>query len=400
MTTQASLPALRIAYFSPLPPARSGISDYSRELLSHLAQHVHLTLFADDPDQVDAALRAQFPLYPLQDFPSRRWQYDLPLYHLGNNTEYHEQIYQLFTRFPGVVVLHDFIMHKFLRHRAVQFNNLPSYTRELGYALGQAGINQAWQFHQGIYTPPHDEYPLIDRLLTLCLGLIVHSQYAARQVPRMPRPVRVIPAPVQSHAGQSQRAQLDWPEDALIFASIGHVTAHKQLVFALQAFHQVQQQFPQARYLIVGQLEPELKLEQAIADLGLAQKVHLAGYAPTLQHFVDWIQTADVIVNLRHPTLGETSAAALRAMAGGKPVVVFDQGWYSELPAAGSVKVPPMDATALVKALAQLAAAPAWRQQVGKAAQAYAQNLCAPEQVAAQYGRFLHDISALYQPPR
>ena len=31
---------LRIAYFSPLPPARSGIADYSRELLPAFARHL------------------------------------------------------------------------------------------------------------------------------------------------------------------------------------------------------------------------------------------------------------------------------------------------------------------------------------------------------------------------
>ena len=391
------VPSLRIAYFSPLPPARSGISDYSRDLLPHLARHAQVTLFADNPAQVNAALRAQFPTYPLADYPAQRWQYDLPLYHLGNSIQYHENIYQLFTRFPGVVVLHDFIMHKFLRHRAVKLDNLPGYTRELGYAFGQAGINQAWQFRKGEYTPPFNEHPLINRLLTLCLGLIVHSQYAARQIPQTSRPVRVIPALMESHPGQNLRVQLNWPDDAIIFASIGHVTGNKQIEFALQAFQQVQQQFPQARYLIVGQMEPYLNLTEKINELNLTDVVRTIGYVPSLQTFVDWIHSADVIVNLRHPTIGETSAAALRAMAAGRPVIVFDQGWYSELPETGCIKVAPMDATALVNAMQELADEPT-RQQMGEAARAYVQDVCAPAQVAAQYDRFLHEIRASYQP--
>ena len=45
-TNARSNELLRIAYFSPLPPARSGIADYSRELLPHLARHARLTLRA------------------------------------------------------------------------------------------------------------------------------------------------------------------------------------------------------------------------------------------------------------------------------------------------------------------------------------------------------------------
>ncbi|MCA9934198.1 MAG: glycosyltransferase [Ardenticatenaceae bacterium] len=398
MINKTTATPLRIAYFSPLPPARSGISDYSRELLPHLARHAQITLFADDPAQVDPALHAQFPIYSLTDYPSQRWQYDLPLYHLGNSVQYHETTYQLFTRFPGVVVLHDFIWHKFLRHRAVLLGKLPDYTRELGFALGQEGINRAWQFRKGEYTPSTNEYPLIDRLLTLCLGLIVHSQFAARQIPPINRPVRVIPALIESHAGHNLRAQLNWPDDAVIFASIGHVTANKQVDFALQAFQKVQLQFPQARYLIVGQEEPNIHLQEQIDALNLADVARAIGYIPSLQAFVDWIHSADVIVNLRHPTIGETSAAALRAMAAGRPVIVFDQGWYSELPDAGCMKVAPMDADALALTMQQLASDAALRQRIGEAARTYTQDVCAPAQVAAQYGRFLHEIYASYQP--
>lgn len=402
MTSNTPMPTepLRIAYFSPLPPARSGISDYSSELLPHLAQHAHITLFADDPAQVNVELHDQFPIFALADFPTQRWQFDLPLYHLGNNVQYHDAMYQLFTRFPGVVVLHDLVMHGFHRHRAAWHGNPAIYTRELGYALGQAGINQAWQLRMGNSPSSQNVYPLVDRLLTLCLGIIVHSQYAARQIPLTSRPLRVIPALMANRSGQSLRAQLEWPADAIIFASIGHVTSHKQIAFALQAFQQVRRHFPQARYLLVGQAEPHLDLAETIETLDLTDAVRMVGYVPNLQTFVDWIHTADVIVNLRHPTLGETSAAVLRAMAAGRPVVVFDQGWYSELPPDACVKIAPMDMEALISGMTQLASAQAVRLQMGESARKYVQDVCAPAQVAAQYGRFLQEIRAAYQPER
>ncbi|MCA9978187.1 MAG: hypothetical protein KC413_20640, partial [Anaerolineales bacterium] len=108
--------------------------------------------------------------------------------------------------------------------------------------------------------------------------------------------------------------------------------------------------------------------------------------------FVDWIHTADVIVNLRHPTAGETSATALRALAAGKPVIAFNQGWYAELPDDASVKLPPLDEAALVTAMQTLAAAPAQRQAMGAAGVAYVEENCHPAQIAAAYGRFLHQI--------
>ena len=66
-------------------------------------------------------------------------------------------------------------------------------------------------------------------------------------------------------------------------------------------------------------------------------------YVESFDAFVDWAATADVVLNLRYPTLGETSGAALRVMAAGRPLVVFDHGWYGELPDEAAVKVPPLD---------------------------------------------------------
>ena len=40
----------------------------------------------------------------------------------------------------------------------------------------------------------------------------------------------------------------------------------------------------------------------------------------------------DACINLRAPTMGETSGTAVRALALGKPLVVSDVGWFAELP--------------------------------------------------------------------
>jgi glycosyltransferase involved in cell wall biosynthesis len=47
-----------------------------------------------------------------------------------------------------------------------------------------------------------------------------------------------------------------------------------------------------------------------------------------------------VLVNLRYPTMGETSGSVIRAMAVGKPLLVSDVGWFSELPDDAVLKVP------------------------------------------------------------
>ena len=55
---------LHLAYFSPLPPARTGIADYSQELLPHLAQSAQLTLFCRQAGARNAPLAPVFCCTP------------------------------------------------------------------------------------------------------------------------------------------------------------------------------------------------------------------------------------------------------------------------------------------------------------------------------------------------
>ena len=78
----------------------------------------------------------------------------------------------------------------------------------------------------------------------------------------------------------------------------------------------------------------------------------------------------DVHVNLRSPTMGETSGTAIRALALGKPLVVSDVGWFAELPDDVALKVPvdEHEVETLVAALELLASRPDVRAAMGAAA--------------------------------
>jgi glycosyltransferase involved in cell wall biosynthesis len=83
-------------------------------------------------------------------------------------------------------------------------------------------------------------------------------------------------------------------------------------------------------------------------------------------------------------------------MGAGKPLIVFDQGWYSEIPNEAALKIPPLDETALVQAMCQLGENVALRQQMGAAGQQYIRSHCTPEQVAAAYGDFIRSLLEKY----
>ena len=379
---------LRLAYFSPLPPARSGIADYTVDLLPHLSQLADVTLFTPDPEQVTAVWQPPCPIQPATSYPAHRWQYDLTLYQMGNSDQ-HDWLYPYSLRYPGVLVLHDYTLHHALAHRT---KGQAAYVRELGYSYGLAGIRLAYQIQAQEQPMPLFVVPLHERLLHTNLGFIVHSHYVARRIrPHTgQRPLAVVPQlmPPQTYDSGARTSlpqwPTHWPADGIILATAGYLTASRQLGQSLRAFKQLSERWP-IYYLIIGDTGHEVDVMALITELGLTERVHLAGYLPDLAQFSQWLATADIILNLRFPTAGETSAIALRAMAAGKAMMVYDHGWYHELPDSVCYKVSVMDQSALQAGLASLIADPERRGQLGQAALAYVGQHCDPAQVAQQY---------------
>lgn len=381
---------LRIAYFSPMPPSRSGIADYSAELLPYLAELADVTVFVDDPAAVTAV---DLPLMATADYGRHRYLFDLPLYQMGNSDQ-HEIIYEQMTRYPGVVVLHDYFLHHFVRHHTAGRGDWVSYGREMAYSLGSDGRRLARAVRAGQAAAPLFDVPLNRRVIDSALGLIVHSEFAASRARRERPgiPLTRIPALIKIRPGQSLRATLRIPDEAVLFGSFGQITVEKQVDPALRAFHELRDGFPAAYYLLVGEALPDVNVPSLVAELGLSDFVHHTGFVAELDRFVDWLYTADVVVNLRLPTAGETSAVALRAMAAARPLIVLDHGWYSELPDDAALKVPPGDGVALRAAMEQLAASPELRRSMGASGQEYVRRNCLPPHVARAYVDFLHAV--------
>lgn len=385
---------LKLAYFSPLPPAPTGIADYSQDLIEPLSQRCHLTLFARQPASVDGQIRRRFRVEPTSSYPGRRWEFDLALYHMGNSGYYHQEIYDLALRYPGIVVLHEVFLPDFMAHVTLGRGDYAAYAREMGYELGAAGYQQAWRIRLGRRSGPEASLRFSQRLVDRCLGLIVHSHSAAGLIQGQAGrpPVAVAPQLVASQEAKSLRPELGLPEDTVIFATTGLVNASKRLDLALDALARLRQELPNVYFLVVGGAHADTNVPRLIRQRGLQDSVHWTGRVASLAEFGGWTAAADVVLTLRHPTLGEASNAAVRALAAGKPLIVYDDGWYGELPGEVCLQVPPLDQEALLAAMATMVRQPERRRAMGRAAAAYAQETLDPARVAGHYVRFLAEV--------
>jgi DNA-binding transcriptional LysR family regulator len=82
---------MRLAWFSPFAPVRSGIAACSADLVAALADEHQIDCFVDEPLAGGAC--AGHPLLSAHDFVwrHRRAPYDLVVYQLGNSSHHNYQ---------------------------------------------------------------------------------------------------------------------------------------------------------------------------------------------------------------------------------------------------------------------------------------------------------------------
>lgn len=390
---------MRIAYFSPLPPLRSGIADYSEALLPRLARHCEVDVFIEDYAPSNAAPTSTVRVRDWREFEDQYalGRYDSVLYHIGNN-QHHVYIYDLALRIPGVVMLHEFNLHYLLADATIRRGDWEGYFRELEYNAGPQALEHAEKVRHGETEPEYGRIAMNRRLLENSRAAIVHSDYMLRLIReagfRLPagRILHGVEAPPVDRQATRARLGLDHQP---VLGAFGFLKPYKRIHSAIRALARMARPFPEARLLLVGEEHPHYPLRPLIGELGLEERARILGFVP-LHDFANYIAACDVCLNLRYPTVGESSGSLLREMALGKAAVVSDIGSFSELPDDACIKVPPGDGEVdwLAEYLPALLDGPELREALGANARRWAAEECSWEKVAGDYAAFLHDHPA------
>jgi glycosyltransferase involved in cell wall biosynthesis len=388
----------RIAYASPLNPAPSGISDYSEELLPYLAQYAEIIPYVDDELRPsNAELVRCLHVRPLGrlERDHRRQPYDAIVYHMGNS-QVHAAIWRTMRRVPGVVALHELVLHHFmLGYAAMVQRDVERYRAEAIRRYGAEGERVAALMMRGRFVDAAFDLPFCEAALDASEGVIAHSRYVLGHVaalrPGLPAahvPMGVpLPPAIPRDAA---RARLGLPSDALILASFGHINPYKRVDAVLRALRVLRAEHPNARYLLVGSVSPAYDVRAVIGRAGLGDAVMVTGYVDR-GAFEDYVAAADICINLRHPTAGETSASLLRLLGAGKPTLVTASGSFAELPpgVAAQVDLDRSEGDLILAYCRLLAARPEIAAAMGASARAYVAREHMLDGAAQGYMRFL-----------
>ena len=202
---------MRIHWFSPLPPARSGIADYTGRLAAALGARAEVTLWTDQANWLSgleshAAVRRFDPR-------QMRWaelhSADAVFYNLGNDARFHQAIWQVAREYPGFVVLHDTMLHDSVAYDHQQRRDRRGYLELMQSLYGPRGRRDGALYWDGVLTRPQmgPLYSCAPYLAGSSLGAIVHSEAAERALSKeLEVPVLRLPLPFPAGAPRPERA--------------------------------------------------------------------------------------------------------------------------------------------------------------------------------------------------
>lgn len=397
-----ALPKSRIAFVSPLPPQKSGIADYSAELLPYLARHFEIDLFVEVGVEVnDSFLRSNFSIYPHTDLPARRHLYQSVVYQVGNST-FHTHMFGLLAECPGVVVLHDFFLSNIAFDKEFLRREKGEFARDIADAHGLKG---AVDYARSGHEVARRNWPINSNVLAGATSVIVHSPSHQKLLKRFygnawqPR-VRVIPhprklPPVLTSEGRLQaRNTLGVPAQTFLVACFGFVAPTKLNHVVIEAFALARRAIrSDARLVLVGEMDGGSyghELRERIVALNLERDVLVTGYTDTSVYY-GYLSAADMAIQLRTDSRGETSRAVLDCLAHGLPVIVNAHGTLDDYDPQSLIKLgDPTTVEEVADALVRLAQDDVSRHELAQRARDLVEREHHPVRIAAAYAAAIH----------
>jgi glycosyltransferase involved in cell wall biosynthesis len=344
---------MRLAWFSPLAPVRSGIASYSAMVLPSLARRHEIALFAGDDAWpahreiarrgADGFLAADSPWGPIRaahDFAPIHLArpFDLVVYQLGN-AGCHDHMWAYLTRYPGLVVLHDAQLHQSRAHALLARGRRDDLRAELRFAHPDAPPGVAEWIIAGLGNPGAPIWPLTAVPLAAARAVVVHFPALAADVrdawPDLDVHVVRHGSPdlqsLRPSCSEHAPSKLRACSEHVTCAAFGLVTPEKRVPQMLRALAAIRGVVPNVRLQLVGDVTAHYDVGADARAHGVEDLVEVTGWTSDAA-FDQAILDADVCLCLRWPTNREASGPWLRALAAGKPTIVNDLAHLVDLP--------------------------------------------------------------------
>ena len=391
-------PKKRVAIFTPLPPARSGIADYSATFLPQLARYFEIDVFLDG-EVSELKPGNGFNVFAHRDFADLRDRYDAVVYEMGNS-EFHAYMLEYMKRYPGVVILHDAYLSGLYGYVDFNLGQAGTYTRESLHSHGPRARRYLAPAQQNAdpIGATMINLPLSKTAIESAIGVISHTPFNLQLMHRhypesIATPYRIIkqivriPERTDSEHRRGARAALGFREHDFVVCTFGHITWTKCGDVLLEAFS-ASTMGPEtgAKLVFAGELARDdfgHRLHGAIESSAFKERVTITGYLRA-SDYDDYLAAADLAVQLRVQTRGGTSKAILDCMAHGVPLIVNEAGSFTDYPDDAIQKTTPIpDVAELAETLTLLYQRRDLLSKLSTVSRAYVAREHDPELIAA-----------------
>jgi len=399
----------QLAIVSPLPPERSGISDYVAALAPALSRYYDLVLIHPEPKRVapvnDGRGQA-VPLYPPMWLDECANQNCRILYHIGNSP-FHEPMLLLMRRHPGIVVLHDYYLSHLVNGWCHGGNGAPDLLSLLQQGHGYPAVMLYNKRFQGDGQEHLWRYSLNQTVLQAARGILIHSPHSRslaehdynpatlhnwHQIPMLCRAAHTVTT--ESKVAMRQRYSLK-QEDQVI-CSFGYIGPSKLSLELIKAFAESGLARQGWKLIFVGSeggnSAYRAEMDAAISSASIQDRVIVTGWI-NAEDYSYLQQMGAIHVQLRTRSRGETSAAVMDCLQSGAALVVNRHGSFDDLPDTVCHKIPDsFSQKQLAEALVRLSKDPAEREQLGQRASEYCKARHAPHVCAQAYHEAIETI--------
>lgn len=367
----------RLAFVGPMPPAATGIATYDRAVLDGLERTGFL-----ERQPMDV-------LWPIHRRERRSISaYELGVFQIGNNVEFHRDIYRLACGAAGLLVLHDIAIDGFLRELDVSGDPLGRQALAEAAALPFRPVDPDAAIHEPL------RVVWCAAIARMARGIIVHSRFCKRYLESTGTrtPIFVVPHPaVESEEtlreararARDLRARLESRGIRSLLVAPGDVNETKQHGAILAALAGLP---PDVHLAIVGRPGGTYRIGRLVDRFGVGERVTIRLGVPD-EEFLAWLAAADVVVDLRYPHRGEVSGSLIRAMQAGRATIVSATGTYLDVSDGATLGVTagPADPHELREGIAALLRDVGRRERMGELAARSIRRLTETEATARGY---------------
>lgn len=400
---------MRIAWFTPFGIGGSAISKFSQSVTRELAELCSVDIWCPQHENLLPTNVNVIPFSSYRDAVAQMTAYDYVVYNMGDHLYYHLDIYEVMRRTPGIVIIHDFILHNFFRgYYIVHKDSTDHYLEKLQELYGQSGMDygkETFRFTPETGLPVEGmSFPCFEPCLENAVGVVGHSAFSSQSFGKKALcPVTCIPLPHNNYSNSESvgtggpSSILPIRKDRLLVASFGMINPNKRYHLILECLGRNKKKLAEKiQYVIIGghdHLPAYFEKLKAIVDqYGLQETVHFTGYlSERVLH--EYLSLADICINLRYPAGEGASASLVEAMYFGCPVIASDTGCYSEFPDDCIVKIQPgREEDLLFDVLHRLIENGTWRKDLSRNSRQYLHENLTPARYAQKFMSFLPEV--------